>query len=167
MVLDATKKAAAQATTSVSNLSVPVKVLASILIFAIGIAFTAGTIWISLLGRMDSLQEQGKDTKSIMLLQGQEVREDLDTVIENQEAFDVAQDMMLKEISKSTGVGYYVVKKGDTIWGIAKDMDIHYTVLMRMNDFIVDPVDLKPGMTLSYPIAEANPGRHGRDRNGN
>ena len=104
MVLDATKKAAAQATTSVSNLSVPVKVLASILIFAIGIAFTAGTIWISLLGRMDSLQEQGKDTKSIMLLQGQEVREDLDTVIENQEAFDVAQDMMLKEISKGLGL---------------------------------------------------------------
>ncbi len=56
--------------------------------------------------------------------------------------------------------GTYVVKKGDTLWGIAKDLlndPVLWPQIQERNPFITDPNRIFPGDTLAIPGGEPAP----------
>lgn len=58
------------------------------------------------------------------------------------------------------GAGAYVVRKGDTLWGIAKSLlndPILWPRIWERNPFITDPNRIYPGDTLAVPGREAPP----------
>ncbi len=58
------------------------------------------------------------------------------------------------------GAGAYVVKKGDTLWGIAKSLlsdPLLWPRIWERNPFITDPNRIYPGDTLAVPGREAPP----------
>lgn len=56
------------------------------------------------------------------------------------------------------GESTYVVKKGDTLWGIAKDVlqdPSLWRRILELNPFITDPNRIFPGDTLALPVPES------------
>jgi lipoprotein YgeR len=61
-------------------------------------------------------------------------------------------------VSPKTSQGSpYVVKKGDSLWGISKQYGVSVSTLMRHND-ISSPQDLKVGQVISVPRGYAKSG---------